>query len=121
MNTELTDGAAPLLERLRESGFFQHYGLLGDGNLRSYEWEKMSAKLTGDTQWLWRFSCWGEGHQGGGHAGPGRASGAVSDRPQVGASGRGEVDAGASVSGQLCRLPFFVDQRAATQAYFGMM
>jgi hypothetical protein len=50
-----TDGPATLIQRLRHAGFFDLYSLLGDGNLRPYDWEKMSAKLPAEVAPLWRF------------------------------------------------------------------
>jgi hypothetical protein len=47
--------AAILLRRLETAGFFANYGLLGDGNFRPYDWEKMAAQLPGELQGLWRF------------------------------------------------------------------
>ena len=44
-----------LLRRLETAGYFVNYGLLGDGNFRPYDWEKMAGLLTGDFQELWRF------------------------------------------------------------------
>lgn len=45
----------PLLQRLEHAGFFANYALLGDGNFRPYDWEKMAGQLTGEFQELWRF------------------------------------------------------------------
>ena len=44
-----------LLRRLETADYFVNYGLLGDGNFRPYDWEKMAGLLTGDFQELWRF------------------------------------------------------------------
>jgi len=48
-------GAATLLSRLETAGYFALYSLLGDGNFRPYDWEKMAPALSGDTALLWRF------------------------------------------------------------------
>lgn len=47
--------ATILLQRLENAGFFAHYALLGDGNFRHYDWEKMAGQMSGDFQELWRF------------------------------------------------------------------
>lgn len=57
MKTEATI----LLRRLEAAGFFAAYGLLGDGNFRPYDWEKMAGQLPEDTQALWRFFLLGGG------------------------------------------------------------
>jgi hypothetical protein len=51
----MTDGAAPLIAKVRELGLMNHYALLGEGNMRRWDWEKMSGQLKGETLALWRF------------------------------------------------------------------
>ena len=51
----MNDGAIPFTQKVRDSGLVEHYILLGEGNMRRWDWEKMSVKLQGDTQTLWRF------------------------------------------------------------------
>jgi hypothetical protein len=120
MNKQQANGAAILLQRLRKSGFFHHYSLLGDGNLRSYDWEKMSDKLAGDTRWLWRFFLLGE-------KAPRAAAVKLLGEPAVEfltshklarPAGRGLTLGHLSLA-SFGGFPFFVDQRAATLAYFG--
>ncbi len=56
----MKDGAIPLIEGVRRAGVIDHYVLLGEGNMRRWDWEKMSSKLQGDTLALWRFLFLGE-------------------------------------------------------------
>jgi hypothetical protein len=51
----MNDGAIPFTQKVRGSGLVEHYILLGEGNMRRWDWEKMSAKLQGDTLAIWRF------------------------------------------------------------------
>jgi hypothetical protein len=53
-------GVNKLLERLDKAGIFASYSLLGDGNLRAYDWEKMAPTLGESTKALWRFFLLGE-------------------------------------------------------------
>jgi hypothetical protein len=56
----MTDGAIPLIEKVRSAGVVDHYVLLGEGNMRRWDWEKMSPKMSGDTRTLWRLLLLGE-------------------------------------------------------------
>jgi len=56
----MNDGAIPFTEKVRRAGVVEHYLLLGEGNMRRWDWEKMSAKLHGDTLALWRFLLLGQ-------------------------------------------------------------
>ena len=56
----MTDGAIPLIEKVRRHGVVDHYVLLGEGNMRRWDWEKMSPRLQGDARVLWRFLLLGE-------------------------------------------------------------
>lgn len=60
MLQRMNDGAIPFTEKVRRSGMMEHYILLGEGNMRRWDWEKMSAKLQGDTLALWRFLLMGQ-------------------------------------------------------------
>jgi hypothetical protein len=60
MKTRPDHGARALLRRLDETAFFADYSLLGDGNIRHYDWEKLGAKMTGLEKGLWRFLLLGE-------------------------------------------------------------
>ena len=55
MNLNSDNGAQALLQRLEETAFFAHYSMLGDGNVRQYDWEKIGKKLTGLEKDLWNF------------------------------------------------------------------
>ena len=55
MNQNPDNGAKALLQRIEETAFFTHYSMLGDGNVRQYDWEKIGAKLTGLEKRLWDF------------------------------------------------------------------
>jgi hypothetical protein len=55
MKKTTENGAKALLNRLEETAFFAHYSLLGDGNVRQYDWEKLGAKMTGLEKDLWGF------------------------------------------------------------------
>jgi len=50
----MTPGARALLQRLDAAGFFALFSLLGDGNFRPYDWEKLSPTL-GAKESLWKF------------------------------------------------------------------
>ncbi|HZV35636.1 MAG TPA: hypothetical protein VFB72_13765 [Verrucomicrobiae bacterium] len=54
------DGARALLNRIEETAFFAHYSLLGDGNVRPYDWEKFATRLTGIEKDLWNFLLLGQ-------------------------------------------------------------
>lgn len=56
----MKDGAVPLLKAIRASGMVDHYVLLGEGNMRRWDWEKIADRLEGRTQDLWRFLLLGE-------------------------------------------------------------
>jgi methylase of polypeptide subunit release factors len=60
MKKNADNGAKALLDRIEETAFFTHYSLLGEGNIRQYDWEKLCAKLTGLEQRLWKFFLLGE-------------------------------------------------------------
>lgn len=60
MKTNLDNGARALIERVEQTAFFTHYSLLGDGNIRQYDWEKFSARLSGLEKGLWKFLLLGE-------------------------------------------------------------
>ena len=60
MKQNTDNGAKALLERLEETSFFTHYSMLGDGNVRQYDWEKIGAKLTGLERRLWDFLLVGQ-------------------------------------------------------------
>jgi len=51
----MNDGATMLRERLEDAGYFAAYSQLGDGNFRSYDWEKMAPALPETTRMLWHF------------------------------------------------------------------
>jgi hypothetical protein len=51
----MREEAINLCRKLEAAGFFAAYSLLGDGNFRPYDWEKMAGQLPEDTQALWRF------------------------------------------------------------------
>lgn len=55
MNNAPDIGAKALLKRIEGTAFFAHYSLLGDGNVRPYDWEKVGAQLTGLEKELWKF------------------------------------------------------------------
>lgn len=55
MNKTADNGAKALLKRIEETAFFAHYSLMGDGNVRPYDWEKVGARLTGLEKDLWKF------------------------------------------------------------------
>jgi hypothetical protein len=55
MNQNTDNGAKALIQRIEETAFFTHYSMLGDGNVRQYDWEKVGAKLTGLEKRLWDF------------------------------------------------------------------
>lgn len=50
-----SEGAPALLQRLHESGLLDHYSLLGDGNVRAWDWERMAGQMPAPEQALWRF------------------------------------------------------------------
>jgi hypothetical protein len=54
------NGAKALLKRIEETPFFAHYSLLGDGNIRHYDWQKLATKITGLEKKLWQFLLLGE-------------------------------------------------------------
>jgi hypothetical protein len=54
------NGARALLARIEETGFAAHYAMLGDGNIRQYDWEKLEPKLAGLEKGLWKFFLLGE-------------------------------------------------------------
>lgn len=56
----MKDGAVPLLKKIRGAGMLQHYVLLGEGNMRRWDWEKIAGKLQGETRDLWKFFLLGE-------------------------------------------------------------
>jgi hypothetical protein len=60
MKKSTENGAKALLKRIEETAFFAHYSLLGDGNIRHYDWEKLSAKMTGLEKGLWQFLLLGQ-------------------------------------------------------------
>ena len=60
MKPSTGQGAKALLARIEETGFIAHYSMLGDGNIRQYDWEKLEAKLTGLEKGLWKFLLLGE-------------------------------------------------------------
>jgi len=52
----MKDGAIPLIEKVRQAGVIDHYILLGEGNMRRWDWEKMSSGYRA-THWLCGASC----------------------------------------------------------------
>ncbi|PWU18823.1 MAG: hypothetical protein C5B50_08115 [Verrucomicrobia bacterium] len=54
------NGARAFLARIEETGFVAHYSMLGEGNIRQYDWEKLEQKLTGLEKALWRFLLLGQ-------------------------------------------------------------
>lgn len=56
----MKDGAVPLLKKIRSVGMLQHYVLLGEGNMRRWDWEKIAGKLQGETRDFWKFFLLGE-------------------------------------------------------------
>jgi len=58
MKKSTENGAKALLKRIEETAFFAHYSLLGDGNIRHYDWEKLSAKMTGLEKGLCNSCSW---------------------------------------------------------------
>jgi hypothetical protein len=60
MKKSTENGAKALVNRIEETAFFAHYSLLGDGNIRHYDWEKLSAKMVGLEKRLWKFLLLGE-------------------------------------------------------------
>ncbi len=60
MKKSKVNGAKALLKRIEETAFFDHYSLLGDGNVRQHDWLKLSAKMTGLEKGLWKFLLLGE-------------------------------------------------------------
>ncbi len=51
----MKNGAHILLSRLEAAGILALYSLLGDGNSRPFDWDKMASAMSGDTALLWRF------------------------------------------------------------------
>lgn len=60
MKPATPDGPKALLSQIEQTGFVAHYSMLGDGNIRQYDWEQLEAKLTGREKGLWRFLLLGE-------------------------------------------------------------
>ncbi|HEY3915093.1 MAG TPA: hypothetical protein VGN61_11460, partial [Verrucomicrobiae bacterium] len=60
MKKTAENGAKALLKRIEGTAFAAHYSLLGDGNIRHFDWEKLSAKMTGLEKGLWKFFLLGE-------------------------------------------------------------
>ncbi|MEI6076262.1 MAG: hypothetical protein WCS94_11845 [Verrucomicrobiota bacterium] len=57
----MDNGAKALLDRIEQSSIMDHYSLLGDGNIRPYDWERVEARLAGNQRGLWRFFLLGQG------------------------------------------------------------
>jgi hypothetical protein len=51
----MNESAHQLLQRIETAGLADVYNLLGEGNTRAHDWEKMAPALPGETQALWRF------------------------------------------------------------------
>lgn len=56
----MKNDASEFLDRLRELGFFEMHSLLGDGNVRGWDWEKMAPQLHGSLLDAWRFLLLGQ-------------------------------------------------------------
>jgi hypothetical protein len=112
--------ATILLRRLESAGFFAHYALLGDGNFRPYDWEKMAGQMSGDFQALWRFFLLGDCLPAarlrkalGGAALDGLNSLNVCE------GANGEMTLGSLSLVTFRGSTFFVDRGATPKAYFG--
>ena len=55
MKSTTDNGAKAFLARIEETEFFAHYSMLGEGNIRQFDWEKLESKLTGVEKGLWKF------------------------------------------------------------------
>jgi hypothetical protein len=51
----MNPGAIQLLRRIEAAGLADSYNLLGEGNVRAHDWERMAPVLPEETQALWRF------------------------------------------------------------------
>ena len=51
----MNEDANQLLGRIEAAGLGDIYNLLGEGNIRAHDWEKMASVLPEDTRILWRF------------------------------------------------------------------
>lgn len=115
-----SEAAVELLRRVTDTGYFGLYGLLGDGNLRAYDWDKMSAELSGPTRDCWRFFLLGGGLK------PAQARALLGARSLDFLGGHGlttETPEGISL-GTLSLItygsqPFFIDRDPNSRAYLG--
>ena len=113
-------GAKALLARIEQTGFIAHYAMLGDGNIRQYDWEKIEAKLTGLEKGLWRFLLMGESLK---RAEASRLLGkSALDfllRHKLCVTTKGKLSLGNLRLVRLWGRTFFVERSLATLAYLG--
>lgn len=114
------EGARALLDRIEETGFLAHYSMLGDGNVRQYDWEKIEAKLSGVEKGLWRFLLMGEAlSKAEATRLLGRSGLAFLQRNKLCVTSKGKLSLGTLRLVRLWGLTFFVERSLATLAYLG--
>jgi len=120
MKPDPGNGAQALLQRIEETAFWAHYSMLGDGNVRPQDWERVGAKLTGLEKSLWEFLLLGKALTLTEAAGVlGRNSLNFLRQHQLGTLAKGKFSLGRLKLVRYWGMTFFVERSPAITGFIG--